>query len=88
MSELPLVVIEWDDAWVKADEAIVLSDVSATHKPLTVTTIGWLLREDDAGVSVANEIYDETYRGRTFIPKAMVRKLTRFALTKPRTKKR
>lgn len=84
---LPLVVVEWDDAWVKADEAVVMSEIHHTHKPTAVTTIGWLLREDEAGVSIANEYYDETYRGRTFIPKAMVRKLTRFALSRPRKRR-
>lgn len=84
---LPLVVVVWDDAWVRADEPLVLNEVSASHKPMTVHTIGWLLMEDERGVSVANEFYEETYRGRTFIPRAMVRTVTKFALAKPRKKR-
>ena len=84
---LPLVVVVWDDAWVKADEPVVMSEVAATHDPTTVHTIGWLLREDEKGVQLANEYYDDTYRGRTFIPRAMIKSLDRFVLTKPRQRK-
>jgi hypothetical protein len=85
--KLPLVVIVWDDAWVRAEESVAMGDVHATHKPMSITTIGWLLLENEDGISVANEYYDDTYRGRTFIPRAMVKSVTRFALTKPRLRK-
>lgn len=85
--KLPLVLVEWDDAWVRADEPITMADVGSTHQPMVIHTLGWLLRDDDKGISLANEYYDETYRGRTFIPRAMVRKMTTFALTRPRAKR-
>jgi hypothetical protein len=86
VTNLPLVLVEWDDAWIN-EVSVTLEDVGASHKPTTVHTLGWLLREDDVGVSLANEHYDATYRGRTFIPRAMVREVTRFTLTKPRPRK-
>ena len=85
MTRLPLVVLEWDDAWTTETPATL--DGHLVHKPERVTTIGWLLKDDAVGVQLANEFYDETYRGRTFVPRAMVVKMTPFKLTKPRTEK-
>jgi len=82
VTKLPLVVVEWDDAWTTETPATL--DGHLVHKPERVTTIGWLLKDDEIGVQLANEFYDETYRGRTFVPRAMVVKVTPFKLTKPR----
>lgn len=89
MSKLPLVVVEWDDAWADSTEPVMLNEVGAEHKPMPIVTIGWLLRDDDAGVSIAPEYYKhaDTYRGRTFIPRGMVRTVTTFRLTKPKRAK-
>ena len=86
--DYPLVVVEWDDAWVNAEEPVSPADVTASHKPTVVRTIGWLLRQDEAGVSLANEHYENLYRGRSFIPTVMVRSVTRYQLTKPRAPRR
>jgi hypothetical protein len=85
--DYPLVVVEWDDAWVRAEEPVSPADVTASHKPTIVRTIGWLLREDATGVSLANEYYEDLYRGRSFIPAIMVRSVSRYRLTKPRKPK-
>ena len=85
--DLPLVVIVWGDAWVRADTPMVKSEAAHEHKPMPVTTIGWLLIDNDEGVQIANEFYDDAYRGRTFVPRAMVRSITRYALTKPRMRR-
>jgi len=85
--KLPLVVVVWNDAWVKGDAPVVLSEVKHEHHPMPVTTLGYLLHEDDAGVQIANEFYDDSYRGRTFIPRALVVSVTHHTLAKPRTKK-
>jgi hypothetical protein len=82
--ELPLVVVEWDDAWQSETPATLDHFV---HKPERITTIGWLMKDDAIGVQVCNEFYDETYRGRTFIPRAMVVTVTHYALKKPRQPK-
>lgn len=86
MVNLPLVVIEWDDAWIDATEPISLSEVHVQHRPKVIVTLGYLLLSDSIGVSVAAEYYkdEDVYRGRTFIPRAMVRSVKPYKLTKPR----
>jgi hypothetical protein len=84
---LPLVIVEWNDAWVRADIPVTLDDVASSHKPEVIITLGWVLRDDDAGISLANEYYDSTYRGRTFIPRGMIKAVTPYKLSKPRKMK-
>lgn len=83
-TKLPLVVVKWNDAWVKGDAPVVMSEVKHEHKPMPVTTIGWLLLDDEIGVQIANEFYDDAYRGRTFIMRSMVVSVTHHTLAKPR----
>jgi hypothetical protein len=85
MSNLPLVTVTWADAWGNKSDEVTLEDVASTHIPQMVTTVGWLLLDDAEGVSIANERYGSTYRGRTFIPRAMVRSIT--PVIKPRKSK-
>jgi hypothetical protein len=86
-TRLPLVVVKWADAWVDGNEPVSLgSEVAITHKPKIIVTVGWLLREDEDGVSVANEHYEDenVYRGRTYIPRAMITSIERYRLTRER----
>lgn len=76
-----LVSCVWRDAWVDGNEPILLKEAHLKHKPLIVTTLGWLLIDNEDGVSIANEKYVDdsgldTFRGRTYIPKEMVLKVT------------
>lgn len=83
-SDIPLVIVEWLDAWTN-EMGVTVEDVRATHKPMNVRTIGWLLLNDEVGVSLANEHFDDgSYRGRTFILKCMVVSVTPYNLTKPK----
>lgn len=86
-----LVIVVWDDAWADGTDSIGEADYDAKHRPTVMQTIGWLLRDDDKGVSVFNERCldkgEEVYRSRTFIPRAMIKSCTPFSLTKPRKKK-
>jgi hypothetical protein len=86
-TDRPLVIVEWDDH--KGDDGTPLSleDVESFHKPKVITTIGWLLKEDESGVTIANEYFDQTYRGTTFVDKRMLRSLTPYKLSKPRKPK-
>lgn len=90
-NHLQLVVVVWDDAWQDQDNFATEHGVRATHTAMPVQTIGWLIVDDATGVSVANErstdAGSEVYRGRTFVPRAMVRSVTPFKLTRPRKKK-
>ena len=84
---VPLVVVKWQDAWTN-ELGVTLEDVGASHKPMPVTTIGWLLKDDEVGISLANEYFDDgSYRGRTFILRSMVVSCEPFALVKPRKPK-
>lgn len=89
MTTLPLVVCEWADAWCDPTEPISLSEVHVQHKPKMIVTIGYLLLDNEVGVSIANEYYkdEDVYRGRTFILRSMVRSVTPYKLTKPRVRK-
>ena len=77
---LHVVEVVWDDAHGAAIGDVTLSDIGNYHRPTVMQTLGWLLKDDDVGVSVANERCmdqgDETYRGRTFIPRVLVKSVT------------
>ena len=85
MTNLPLALVVWNDAWTD-ESATTLDTVAAKHRPEPINTLGWILRDDDVGITIANEYYDNTYRGRTFIPRGMVLTVTHYKLTKPRRK--
>lgn len=85
-TKLPLVIVEWTDAWGDNEVAISMEDVESHHRALIVETMGWLLREDENGVSLANEVYNSNFRGRTFIPRGMIKSITPYRLTRTRKK--
>lgn len=89
MTKLPLVVVEWADAWIDGSDPVNLADVKASHKPKIIVTLGYMLLQDEVGISLANEYYqdEDVYRGRTFIPAQMLRSVKEHKLTKTRRKK-
>lgn len=87
LPDLPLVVVEWDDAWAIADTPATPDEARLTHRPEPVTTIGWVLHQDEVGIQVANEFYDNSYRGRTFILAQLIRSVTPYKLFRPRQPK-
>lgn len=90
--QYPFVIVEWDDAWQDQENFATAHGIATTHQPMRVKTRGLLILDDDVGISLANEdsVQDGTpvFRGRTFVPRAMVRSVTPYNLTKPRTKRR
>jgi hypothetical protein len=82
-----LVIVKWHDAWTEGDQPVSLDDALIHHAPTEVETIGWKLYQDERGISLANEHYDSTYRGRTFIPSGMIVSVTPYKLSKPRRPK-
>lgn len=71
----PLVAVQWEDAHGAGNTQYELSEIP--HAPVVPTTYGLLLREDEAGITLANEHYDDmsqttTFRGITFIPRKMI----------------
>ena len=83
-SKLRLALIRWNDAYGSGEDAVTLESVRLTHQPTVVTTIGWILLEDKEGISIVNEVYGDTFRGRTFIPAAMVLSVEDYSLSKKR----
>jgi len=71
-----LVMVTWHDAHSSAAEDY---DEARHHQPCVMYTVGWLVKKDDAGVTVACERYDEDgvwcFRAPTFIPAGMVVKV-------------
>jgi hypothetical protein len=60
----------WNDAH-GSDGTISVHEID--HKPYVYTTVGFLLRSDEIGVSIASEMgEDGKFRDITFIPRAMV----------------
>ncbi len=80
--KLPFVMVEWFDA-VDWESPVALSEVASRHRPEEVVSIGWLLKEDEIGVTLACEYYDETYRRTEFIPRINIIRVNHFRLTKP-----
>ena len=80
------VVVEWNDAWQDQENFTTAHGIAATHEPMPVETMGLLIQDDDTGISIANERSPErdqdTYRGRTFIPRLMVKTVTAYKLVK------
>lgn len=82
-----LVAVKWLDAHGSSTTAYAEHEIP--HAAIEITTYGLLLREDDAGVTVAGEwCKDNTYRGVTFIPKGMMVEIHRIAGTRVKRKKK
>ncbi len=68
-----LVLVTWNDAQAGGAEDY---DKARHHKPSVMQTLGWLMDQDDTGISIACERYHENgkdyFRGSTFVPSGMV----------------
>lgn len=82
------VSVIWDDAWADATDSVGERDHDSKHKATVMETTGWLVRDDNLGVSIFNERCldegDGSYRSRTFVPRAMIKDIIHWKLTKPR----
>ena len=71
MTNKPLVICTWLDAHGTGVGA--LRDHELPHEALRIHTVGWLLRDDDKGVSLAaEECEDGAWRGVTFVPRVLI----------------
>lgn len=84
----PFVVVIWKDAWSDAVASTSLKDAHELHRPTVMETRGWCLVDNEEGLSVFPErcldLGDEVYRGRTFIPRSLVKSVTPVTLKTPR----
>lgn len=80
----PLALVRWHDAHSDSGQH---AESDIPHEALAVHTSGYLLRDDDKGISIAAEWIPESdnYRAVTFIPRALVLGVDR--LSRPRTRK-
>lgn len=88
---MQVVIVKWLDAWQDQENFTTAHGIKATHEPMPVETMGRLIQEDEVGISVANERSTQdghdVFRGRTFIPRAMVQSVETFNLVRPRKPK-
>lgn len=87
MTKFPLVSLVWLDAHSPSSTEVVnASNLDEMHGTLRITTVGWELRNDETGVTLASEFCgDGDFRGVTFVPKALVAE--RVELKTPKAKK-
>ena len=81
-----IAVIEWDDAHAR-NQAVEYeeSEVAQLHRPESCKILALVIKEDEIGVSVYNEETGPTaIRGLSFIPRAMLKAITYYDLSKPR----
>jgi hypothetical protein len=64
----------WDDAHsLHATDVVNINDLSKLHGAIPVVTSGWILQDDEHGVSIGGESCgDGDYRNSTFILRAMI----------------
>lgn len=75
MSTPRVVCVTWTDAHGNAFAIYEAHELP--HAPAIVKTYGVLLREDEAGVSLACEVFEGgNFRGVTFIPRGMIQEMT------------
>ncbi len=85
MEKTPIIGVTWNDAH-GSDGTISAHEVD--HKPYVYTTVGYLVKSDDAGVSLAHEkSEDGKFRQVTFVPRVMVVKEFPISPAKQRRKK-
>lgn len=84
------VTVTWLDAWAEGVDDATVDNVHEKHKPVEMETRGWLLKDDDVGVSIFYErcLSPLSYRGRTFIPRGMIVKVEDFPTIKPKRVRR
>ena len=72
-----LVLAVWHDAWADGGDSTTVSEAYEKHRATTMQTIGWLLADNELGVSIFNERCldqgEEVYRSRTFIPRPLIK---------------
>lgn len=86
MANHEIYACEWADAH-GSDGTLAAHEID--HKPYVYTTVGFLVKTDEIGVSIAFERgEDGKYRDITFVPRAIVLKEFSIGFLKPRRKKK
>jgi hypothetical protein len=78
--------VRWADA--HGSSTTEYAEHELPHRAAHYTTYGFLLRQDETGLTLATEHSDEhTYRGVSFIPASLVVECVRLSLSKKRAPK-
>lgn len=90
MSEPRYAQIFWLDAWCDGVDDVSLEKAIEKHKPLEMETRGWILVDNEVGVSlfVERTADQESYRGRTFIPRGMIKSIEDFPPIRKKRKRK
>ena len=84
----PFAIVIWDDPNSSSTEVITDENVVKYHVPAVMKTVGWIIKDDEKGISICNEVFYEhdipNYRGHTFILRSLIRSVTPFKLTSPK----
>lgn len=77
-----VVRVKWTDAHGNA--LSVYESHEVPHAPAIVWTYGVLIREDEIGVTIANEVFEAgSFRGVTFIPRGMIQEIADVGRKRP-----
>lgn len=91
MKSRTITIVTWDDAWQDQENFSTAHGIKSTHSPMLVETKGDIIQDDELGISLVCEASEQdgqpVYRGRTFIPRAMIKSVETFKLTKVRPKR-
>lgn len=74
---MEIVKVIWIDAFSEIDKTV-YSEQELIHEPLTLESVGWLLRKDEKGVTIAMDRDPQeefTFRNVGFIPFSMVKEI-------------
>lgn len=73
LANYPLVAVVWDDAFALSEQTTMEEIESSYHKAQRFTTFGLLLKESEAGITLAGEIESNgQFRHVSFIPRGMI----------------
>ena len=88
-TKLKFAFVLWNDAHSPgATDVYNISNIDAVHGHKQIITSGWLLKDDDIGITLGAEYCGENdFRGITHIPRSMVADITLSNPTKPKRKK-
>lgn len=77
---IEFVCVEWEDANGNATSEYAPADIPGVHKASVFYSWGWLVLDNEIGVTLMTEWCpkEETWRGRMFMPRGMVRSVTPF----------
>ena len=85
MDKPNLYVVVWDDAHGNQE---MFDATTMEHKPYRFTAVGFLVRSDEIGISLAREIGDDgRFRDHEFVPRVLVVEEYMLPLKYPRQKK-